>query len=298
MSIAVVVNPTSGRGQAEGLLGHVLDVVRRTGQDADVTVTRDGDDLRNAVRLARQVQADRVVVIGGDGSLHLAAQELVGGSTALAIIPAGTGDDNARTLGIPLGRPQDAARLAILGAFSTIDLGCVTTGDGTQTFFLGVLSSGFDSLVNERANRMRWPTGKAKYVVALLGELRTFRPVGYRATFDGRVAQGQAMLVAIGNGSSYGGGMQVCLGANPADGLLDVTWLHGVGTGTFLRVFPQVFTGKHITSRYVSTTRATVVHLEADGQIAYADGERIGPLPVNIEVRPQALRVIRGTTDP
>jgi diacylglycerol kinase (ATP) len=236
----------------------------------------------------------RVIVCGGDGTLHLAAQELAGGQTALGVVPAGTGDDNARTLGIPRGSAADAAVLAAQGPVSWIDLGRVIAADGTERVFLGVLSSGFDSLVNERANEMTWPSGDARYLVAILAELRTFRPVSYTALIDGRHVQGDAMLVAVGNGVSYGGGMRVCPDAIPDDGLLDVTWLHGVRKSTFLRVFPQVFTGGHVRTPYVSSMRASHLELDAPGQLAYADGERVGPLPISVSVMRAALPVVRG----
>lgn len=295
MTVTVVANPSSGRGRVSRILPEVTAALAAAGVGTRVVVTKDARDLRDAVRQSRDQGDERVIVCGGDGTMHLAAQELAGGETALGIVPGGTGDDNARTLGIPRDSAAAAARLAALGEVSRIDLGHVCSADGTERVFLGVLSSGFDSLVNERANTMTWPKGNARYLVAILGELRTFRPVDYRATFDGRVATGQAMLVAVGNGISYGGGMQVCPGAVPDDGLLDVTWLHGVRTGTFLRVFPQVFSGSHVRTPYVSTTRAQAIELQAPDQVAYADGERVGPLPVSITVLRGALPVVRGT---
>ena len=294
MSLTLVANPSSGRGRVARMLPAIQAALAAEGIDARIAVSRDAEDLRSSVRRARDAGDERVIVCGGDGTLHLAAQELAGGDTALGIVPAGTGDDNARTLGIPRGDVAAATRLAATGPVSRIDLGRVVVADGTERVFLGVLSSGFDSLVNERANVMTWPKGNARYVVAILGELRTFRPVPYRAILDGRKVEGDAMLVAVGNGISYGGGMRVCPDAAPDDGMLDVTWLHGVSKATFLRVFPQVFSGSHTRSPHVSTTRASSLELDAPGQLAYADGERIGPLPATIAVARGALPVVRG----
>ena len=294
MSVTVVANPSSGRGRVASMLPLVTSTIEGEGLEVKVVVTRDASELRDRVRESREAGDERVIVCGGDGTLHLAAQELAGGDTALAIVPAGTGDDNARTLGVPRREVTAAARLAVRGDISRVDLGHVTAADGTARVFLGVLSSGFDSLVNERANHMTWPRGDARYMVAILGELRTFVPVPYRAVIDGRDVSGDAMLVAVGNGASYGGGMRVCPDASPDDGLLDITWLHGVGKGTFVRVFPQVFSGSHVRTRHVSSVRAANLLLDAPGQIAYADGEHVGPLPVSITVLPGALPVVRG----
>ena len=294
MTIRLVANPTSGRGRAGSLVPEAVAALTERGVDVEVRFTTDADDLRSAVREARDSGAERLILCGGDGTIHLAVQELAGSATALGLIPAGTGDDNARMLGIPRKDVRAAAVLAATGGLSRVDLGYVRTADGVERFFLGVLSSGFDSMVNERANAMTRPKGDARYLVAILAELRTFRPLPYRAVIDGREVNGDAMLVAVGNGVSYGGGMRVCPDADPGDGMLDVTWLHGVGKATFLRVFPQVFSGGHVRSRHVSTLRARSISLDAPGQVVYADGEHVGPLPARIELRPGALVVARG----
>jgi len=290
--VTIVVNPTSGGGRAARSLPAFIGALQEAGVRPVVQASRDADDLRRLVGAARDHGAPQVVVAGGDGSLHHAVQELANSATALAILPLGTEDDNARTLGIPLKDPVAAARVVVDGFTRSIDLADVTADDGTRRYFLGVLSAGFDSFVNERANRMTWPKGKARYVVAIAGELRTFKPVPYVARLDDREIRHGAMLVAVGNGVSYGGGMKVCPGAVPDDGLLDVTWLHAVSTPTFIRVFPSVFSGSHVTKDFVTTYQARDITLDAVGQLAYADGERVGPLPVSIRACPGALRVV------
>lgn len=291
MAIRVIANPSSGRGRAGRAIPVIAQTLADLGIQAHVTISRDARHFARSVREVRDAGDERVIVCGGDGSIHLAIQELAGGQTALGIVPAGTGDDNARTLGLPRGDAAEAARTAASGPIIPVDLGRVVTADGTDRYFLGVMSSGFDSLVNERANAMTRPSGDARYLVAIIAELRTFRPLAYTAVIDGRAVNGDAMLVAIGNGASYGGGMRVCPGADPADGQLEVTWLHGVRTATFLRVFPQVFSGRHVASRHVSTVRARHITLDAPGQIVYADGEHVGPLPATIDVEPGALGI-------
>lgn len=291
-TVEVVVNPTSGGGRARRAVPAFVDGLRARGVSASVHSPRDAVDFRARVAAIRASGAPEVVIAGGDGTIHLAVQELVGGETALAVLPIGTGDDNARTLGIPLGDPAAAAGLVADSPVRSVDVAQVTSADGSERYFLGVLSAGFDSFVNERANRMSWPKGKARYLVAILGELRTFKPVPYTARIDGASVSSGAMLVAIGNGISYGGGMKVCPSAIPDDGLLDVTWLKAVSTGTFIRVFPSVFSGTHVDKPYVATYRGREIALEAPGQIAYADGERVGPLPISVRSCPAALRVV------
>ena len=291
-TIQIIVNPTSGGGRARSTVPRFITALTSLGVRPVLRTSTDADDLRRLVREAVDAGSERVVVCGGDGTLHLAVQELAGTDVGLGILPVGTGDDNARGLGIPLKDPEGAARTVVHGQRRTVDLGRVAADDGTSRYFLGVLSSGFDSWVNERANRMTWPKGKARYTVAIVGELRTFAPVRYSVTVDGEELQDGAMLVAVGNGISYGGGMKICPAAVADDGLLDLTWLHAVKKSVFIRAFPSVFSGTHVEQPYVTTARGRDIRLEAPGQLAYADGERVGPLPVQISAVPAALQVL------
>jgi diacylglycerol kinase (ATP) len=144
---------------------------------------------------------------------------------------------------------------------------------------------------------MTWPSGQARYLRAILAELRVFKPVPYTMVLDegtdGEVrVERRGMLVAVGNGTSYGGGMRVCPGALIDDGLLAVTFLGELSTPTFLRVFPTVYKGTHVERPEVTEHVARSVTLDAPGQVAYADGERIGPLPVAVRVEPGAVRLL------
>lgn len=248
-----------------------------------------GADEDESARLARAAVADGydgLVVMGGDGMVHLALQALVGSTTTLGVIATGTGNDVARTLDIPAKRPLDAADVVRRGYRRTIDLGRV--GD---TYYATVLAAGFDSLVNERANRMSWPKGQMRYNLATLAELRVFKPLPYRLTFDGERTEREAMLVAVGNCPSYGGGLRMCHGAEVDDGLLDIALIRPVSKLELLKVYPKLFSGKHVTHPAYEHHRVTSVEISSPGIIAYADGERIGPLPVRVEVAPATLTV-------
>ena len=157
---------------------------------------------------------------------------------------------------------------------------------------MGVLGAGFDSLVNERANTWPWPKGQMRYNLAILRELPLFKAIPYVVTVDGVRHETKAMLVAVGNGPSYGGGMQVLPDAQFDDGLLDVLMLHEISTLEFLKVFPKVFKGAHVGHPAVEIIRGRSVTLEAAGIVAYADGERFAPLPLTVEVVPGAVTVL------
>jgi diacylglycerol kinase (ATP) len=166
------------------------------------------------------------------------------------------------------------------------------TGPGTDRWFAGVLGAGFDAVVNERANRWSWPRGRMRYNLAIARELPVFRPRDYELELDGVRHRTRAMLVAVGNGPSYGGGMQVVPDARLDDGLLDVMVLEPVSRLEFLRIFPRVYSGSHVSHPRVVLHRARSVRVEAAGIVGYADGERFGPLPLTSEVRPGALRLL------
>jgi diacylglycerol kinase (ATP) len=160
---------------------------------------------------------------------------------------------------------------------STIDLGLVDS-----EWFGAVLSTGFDSIVNEKANTLKWPKGPMKYNLAIAMELPKFRPLMYRIELDNQIIETEAMLIAVGNGANYGGGMKVCPDASMTDGLFDVMILRPVSKFEFVRVFPKVFSGSHVEHKQVDIYRTKRVSLQAPA-IAYADGERIGGLPVRAE---------------
>ncbi|MEV0590802.1 diacylglycerol/lipid kinase family protein [Nonomuraea cavernae] len=289
--LALLVNPAARGGRALRLLEPVVRRLRAGGADVSVIV---GDGATDALERACTAVAERpdaLVAFGGDGLVHLAVQAVAGTDVPLGIIPAGTGNDIAAALGLPRGDPMAAARTVLRMKSRLIDAVRVRAG-GADELYAGVMCCGFDSRVNERANRLTWPPGMARYLVAMAEELRRFRPIPFRITLDGETVEREAMLVAVGNTRSYGAGMRVCPDARPDDGLLDVMVLGAVGKGEFLRVFPSVYRGTHVTHPAVSIRRARSVRLVAADVVAYADGERVGPVPVTCDVRPGALRVI------
>jgi diacylglycerol kinase (ATP) len=218
-----------------------------------------------------------VVCVGGDGLAHLVLQVVVPRSIAFAVIPAGTGNDIARALGWSL---EDSTKY--LDHITTNQASAIDLGNVDSEWFAAILSTGFDSVVNEKANAMVWPRGQQRYNLAIALELPRFTPIEYQITTDTRTFTTKAMLIAIANGRSYGGGMLVCPHAKLDDGLFDVMILKPVNKLEFLKVFPRVFSGSHITHPAVEIFRTKKITLAADA-IAYDDGERIGPAPVSAE---------------
>ncbi len=284
--IALLTNPTSGKGR--GAKARAL-VLQRLG-DAGVAV-RDliGRDADEALDLARAVVADGVeslVVVGGDGTVHLGVQALAGTGSTLGIIPVGTGNDVARYFDLPRKDPVAAAEVVLRGDTRRVDL-----AKSGSKYFATVLAAGFDALVNERANRMTWPRGQMRYNLATLAELRVFKPLHYTLDLDGQQVTIDAMLVAVGNGPSFGGGLRITEGALLDDGLLDVVVIKPMSRGGLVRTYPKLFNGTHVTHPQYEHHRVAKVTVASPGITTYADGERFGDLPLTIECAPGAMTV-------
>ncbi|HSV39599.1 MAG TPA: diacylglycerol kinase [Nocardioidaceae bacterium] len=285
--IALLTNPTSGKGKGARTAAIALPRLREAGFSVQDLRGRTPDEATElaADALAKGVEA--LVVCGGDGMVHLAVQLLAGSETPLGIIPAGTGNDVARYFDLPRNDPQRAADVVVAGRTTTIDLARA----GTK-YFVTVLAAGFDAKVNERANAMTWPKGQMRYNLATLSELRVFQPVPYVLELDDRTLTLDAMMVAVGNGVSYGGGLRMAEGALLDDGLLDVVIIRPMSKPQLVRTYPKLFKGTHRSHPAYEHHLARRVTVSAPDIVAYADGERFGALPLTVEAVPGALRVL------
>ncbi|KQX07263.1 MULTISPECIES: diacylglycerol/lipid kinase family protein [unclassified Leifsonia] len=295
LRITVAINPNASFGRNREIGPRVVEALLRAGHDVAMLREPNFELLRREATHAVEAGTDALVVVGGDGMVSLGANLAAGTGLPLGIVAAGTGNDMARGLGLPVG-DTDAAIRTLLDSLDReprlIDAASVRHGDLT-TWYAGVLSAGFDAVVNERANTMTRPRGSSRYILALLRELITLKPVRYTLTIDGTVREVEGMLVSVANNVSLGGGMKVAPDALLDDGLLDVFIVKRLSRLEFIRVFPKVFSGTHNTHPAVEIVRASAIRIETDASIvAYADGERVGPLPIDITVVPGALRIL------
>jgi diacylglycerol kinase (ATP) len=291
-NLALLVNPTAGKGRASKVVAEVAGRLRSGGASVSILIGRDADDALTLGRKAVTDGIDAVVALGGDGMAHLALNVVAGTATPLGIVPAGTGNDLARSLKLPLKDPVAAAGVIAdrLANGTGWPMDAVRSGDKWWGCVLGM---GFDSRVNDRANRMTWPHGKMRYNIAMLAELPGFRPLPFRITLDdGEPWETEAMLVALGNAKSYGAGMLVCPDADLTDGLIDVMVLGPVSKPELLKTFPRVFKGTHTTHPAVTIRRAKTVTVEADGVTGYADGEFLSNLPISNECVSGAVQIL------
>lgn len=289
-SVTVLTNPEAGSGHAPRASAAAVARLRERG----VTVTEiEGESADEALALARKAVAegtDALVAAGGDGLVSIAWQALAQSGTPLGIIPGGTGNDHARLFHIPVDDPVAAADIVADADIATVDLARVG-----ERWFGTVLSSGFDALVTDRANRMRWPKGPMRYNLAMVVELAQLKPIPYRIHLDDRTIELDATMVSVGNGTSYGGGMLITPNAKLDDGLLDVTVVASGGRLRLVRLFPTVYKGTHVDLDEVQTFRTRKLRLETAVPVtSYADGEFVGQLPIDVEAVAGAGRVIAG----
>lgn len=320
LHIGLLVNPSSGGGRGAAVGRGTGDRLRELGHQVQVLTAADAAGARALVRAATAVQGedalDALVVIGGDGAVHLGADAVAGTSLPLGVIPAGTGNDIARCLGLPLDAVSavdtldaclrlglrhdvDAIRVRRGHDGSAADVEAAADGGPASSWVVGVVAAGFDAVVNERANSMRWPRGRARYNLAIVRELPTFRPVPYRLVLDGVPWDTEGLLVAVANTATYGGAMRIAPDASPSDGLLDVVVVGPVGLARFARLFPKVYAGTHVDVDAVQVRRARTVEVSVDPDgarprpiVAYGDGERLGPVPLTLSAEPGALSVL------
>jgi diacylglycerol kinase (ATP) len=272
--IALLTNPTSGKGRGARARDAALPRLRDAGF---VVRNLEGRDADEAQDLARQCVADgleALVVVGGDGMVHIAVQALAG-------------NDVARYFDLPRKDPLAAADRVVASNRRRIDL----ARSGSK-YFVTVLAAGFDAIVNERANKMTWPKGQMRYNLATLAELRVFEPLPYTLEIDGVSRHLDAMLVAVGNGPSFGGGLRITEGAVLDDGMLDVVVIKPMSKPGLIRTYPKLFKGTHVTHPQYEHHLARSVTVAAPGIVSYADGERFGELPLTIECAPGALSVL------
>ena len=282
----LAINPTSGQGRGAKVGQEVANYLADRKIHYRIVTGANPVQFQENLRKESGVGTG-IIAVGGDGLMHMSLQVAAHTNLPLVTIPAGTGNDFVRTLGWNPDRPLEPLWAAITKEPEIIDLGNV---DGE--YFAAIASTGFDSLVNERANKMKWPKGPAKYNVAMAFELPKFKPLQYNFTIDGKTFQREAMLIAAGNGKSYGGGMLVCPNADLTDGLLDLMILNPVTKREFVQIFRSVYEGKQIEHPQVEIIRAKEIYIDAPA-ICYADGERIGPMPATISVSEKALSTWR-----
>ena len=284
----VVCNASAGKGKGSILAGDFIKLLSNSGLENKLI---DCDTFAETkMLLEKEIQTNRynyLIAVGGDGLVNLCLQLVAEKPICLGVIPAGTGNDFARATGF-----NGKSVYEIFSIFSRskpvkIDLGKAVSAYESK-WFVQVLSTGFDAIVNSLANKMTWPRGKSKYTIATILILSRFKSIPYMVEIDGRIFEQNAMLLAVANGESYGGGMRICPGASNSDGIFDVLIVRPVTKIVLLTIFPKVFKGNHIPHPKIDVYKGKYIKISSP-TVAYADGEFVSQLPLEVTNVPNAL---------
>jgi len=293
-TFGIVINPTSGRGKGKGFGEQALaEFAKHSIEIIDLSAENFAAAAKNAKEAVEKKIIDALIVVGGDGMFHLGVNAVVKSNIPVGLIAAGTGNDSARALGLPIHNVVDgvATLVAKIGKTRKVDL--IESKSNDRTFYsFGDVSAGFDALCNARANKWKWITGPIKYRFAMYRELAAFKPIPYRAVVDGVERVFEAILCTVSNSPSYGGGLLITPEAKVDDGKLDLFILNAISRLELIKIFPTVYYGGHVGHPAVEIMRVESIELHSPGMPAYSDGEHVGAAPVTCVVSPKALNVM------
>jgi diacylglycerol kinase (ATP) len=292
--LGVILNPAANRGKAKAVGAKVFQYFAEAGIPV---VNLSGETALAATEKAnimiRSQDLSGIVAIGGDGTSQLGMNLAVPNQLPLGLIPAGSGNDQVRELGISLTDTKAAVDniIASLDEPRRVDAMKVSVS-GREFWSLGSISAGFDALCATRANSLKWPKGPNSYVAALLLELPSFKAIKYHLDVDGEKRVIDAMLCGVANVKNFGGGMKISPNSEITDGELEVFILHQISRGRLLRIFPTVYKGGHLKFPEIEIFKAKSVKISNDSFPVTCDGELVGNAPFSAEIHPGALRLL------
>jgi diacylglycerol kinase (ATP) len=286
--VKLVYNPAGGRGRVRRHIAEVEERLRRAGAIVDAQGSSSPEDLTRIAAESSRAGYDRVVICGGDGTLHFAAREFDLSGGTMALIPLGSGDDFARVVGIPRAI-RESCEVAVHGKVRLVDVALAN-----DLRYLGVAGFGFDSEVARYANeRVRFLRGSAVYLYAILRVLPRFTPHRVRIHANGRDREEEIMFAAVGNTRQYGSGIRITPNALVDDGELDLCIVHRTSRAQLLATLPLAYTGSHLRKSFVETGRGTEFAFESERPMdVFADGEYLTRTPVRFALAPQKLRIV------
>lgn len=299
--ILFVVNEKSGNGRGHKAWMELEASLKERGAAYSKIAA---ESAAEAVRLSEERMENggiaSVVAVGGDGTAHSLLPLALKFRLPLGLVPAGSGNDMARALGLP-NTPHEALEVVLRGQTRAVDVMRTNRLGDTPHYSLTCVATGLDGAVAEDVNRSRYKRwcnrfglGQLAYIIGLFRMLVIFKPQTITVSVDGVPRDfPQGWLAAVANTSSYGGGLKICPQASPFDGHLHVCVVNGCSVLQFMLVFPTVLTGKHVRSRFVTMLKGTQISVEAPlPLLAYGDGEPAGHTPVRASVMPNQLLIL------
>ncbi len=279
-----IINPAAGKSTSNVKRLVETFAQRHAGYIEIVQTTHGG----HAADIARQTDFRRVVAVGGDGTVNEVINGIVGSKKTLGVIPAGSGNDFIKAIGLVNSVPH-ALNCLVNGSTATIDVGSIRVISADQsssdTHFVNGIGVGFDATVAVNAGNIRYLTGTSRYLVAVMKTLGTYRAPEFSLAVNSRVFKGKYLLIAVGNGPCAGGGFYLTPDAKPNDGLLDVCLIDDLTIPGILTVMPKVMRGKHGSHTAVHFERGSELSISAAEPFrVHADGEILGKDVITVEV--------------
>ena len=291
IKVSLLVNPLAGKGKAISIAKELKVLLNELGADVNLLIPENRSKVVEVAADSVNSGIDRLVTVGGDGLINQAVNVLAGTGTTLGVIPVGTGNDFAKSLGLDSGGLFEQAQKVLSPAVEVDLIKCDSTFVATSTI------CGFPAAVNLRANALRFPKGSSSYTFATLMELPVMSPTFYKLKLDNENLEIKAAAVVVANSAYFGGGMKICPDASTSDGLLDICIIGDVGKFDLLRSFLKVRTGDHVDHPKVSIYKASEIEIVGTG-IIRGDGEQLGELPTKIVVQRGAINVAGGDNRP
>ena len=290
MNIKVILNPKAGKGRAVHIwemTNRLLKALSKKGFSGTGHHSLAPEHTRDLAGQADAEGYDAVMVIGGDGTVGDAAWGCLEHRLPLIVIPAGTGNACARSLGLS-SKQDDLKQLLLQGEVSELDAGMIG-----NSFFINMAGIGFDADVLERYHHTGWARGIPGYIAVGLGMLRSYRPLSVTLTCDGHVHSSLAAMVGVCNGPYYGGGLQMAPHASMQDGRLDICVLENLSAADYITIWQKLYAGEHVRHPKVKLFQAEHMLIESESTLKYhRDGDLAGVTPCEVRVLPKALRVM------
>jgi diacylglycerol kinase (ATP) len=286
----IIANPRAGHGRGEKNVAQLARIIRRRGLDCRPVLTEHPGHATELARCAAEAAEARLVVMGGDGTVGEVVEGLVGSNTELAVVSVGTGNDVARSLGLPLNDIEAGLDVAFGGSVMAIDV-----GRERDRHFISVLGLGFPTIVAEAANRARWLRGPPAFFISVYKGLYRLRPAHLVIELDDQTLELESVAVMIQNTPYTGGGLHMAPGAQIDDGLLDVVVVDDIGRLDLMLNFPKVYRGKHLDHPSFTLYQSRTVRITSPEPMPKMfDGDVIGSSPLEAAVVPRSLKVVVG----
>ena len=291
----VFVNPSAGRGRAQKYLREIRSLFTANSFPANFVVPETAEEMDSRVLSALAGGARLLVALGGDGTLQRIVNAAAGQEFSLGILPAGGGNDFAAALGLP-SNPVSAAKLLLTAQARSVDLLRAHCGGGRERLYLGGGGIGLDAETARYSARYNWLPGRGRYIAGALHALRDFKPMDVRAEFPGlneTTINQRALVAGVLNTPTYGAGLRLAPDAKIDDGVLNVLLVKDLSAAQVWGAVPRLLSRGDLPESYLQRFTSQRVRLIAGREcLFHGDGEIIGPAPVDVEVVPNALRVL------